>query len=159
MGIHDDVISHTGHHRAEIKAILNEGGRYRLALLALGLIAILELIFDHVIPYSPVGPIVVLAGSLLPLIAGVRAGRLARRLGEDGKYVGGFLYTAVVGGGVMFLFSGLLTLATASGGTRGGAVPPGSSVHLALNLSWPAAVISLASIAIGIRGYRRISKR
>jgi hypothetical protein len=129
---------------------------FRIAVLVLTLADFLGLILDSVISYTPTFPIVVLVNSLICLIAGTRANVLSRGTRELGGAVGGLAYSAVVGGGIMFLFSGFAAIAGAVGAKGSIAGQHGSL--LLLNLSWPAAVISLVAIGIGITAFRRIKK-
>jgi hypothetical protein len=129
----------------EIKAILREGSAYRLAVLILAL-AVGGCMMAHV-AYTPTVPLIELAGSLVALTAGIRAGQLARQAAGNGQYVGGFVYTAFIGGVIMFIAGGL--------GALGGAV---GHLPTQLNLSWPAAVISVISAVYSIRIYRSIPR-
>jgi hypothetical protein len=140
----------------EVKAILNEGGIYRLALAALAVAVIIGGALHNVIPYTPAFPLVVLAASLLSLISALRGGQLAKRLGPSARYVGGFLYVSIVGGGLMLIWS-VISAAVGATGSSGGIAGKGGSTLL-LNLSWPAAVICLVSIVHAIRVYRNIPR-
>jgi hypothetical protein len=129
----------------DVKAIPREAATYRLVLVALGLLTVIGVALSKVISYTPMVPLIVLAASLVSMAAAIRGGRLARHLDVDRKYVGGFLYTAIMGGIIMFIFSGA--------GTLGGAV---GHLALQLNLSWPAVVICVFSAVYGIHVYRNI---
>lgn len=140
----------------EIRATLNEGGIYRLALVALVVAVIIGGALHNVITYTPAFPLVAMAASLLCLVAALRGGQLARRLGASAKYVGGFLYVAIIGGGLMLIWS-VISTAVGATGSSGGLAGKGGSTLL-LNLSWPAAVICLISIVHAIRVYRHIPR-
>jgi hypothetical protein len=140
----------------EVKAILNEGGIYRLALAVLVVAVIIGAALHNVIAYTPAFPLVVLAASLLCLISALRGGQLAQRLGASAKYVGGFLYVSIVGGVLMLIWSVISTAVGATGSSGGFAGKDGST--LLLNLSWPAAVICLVSIVHAVRVYRNIPR-
>lgn len=127
--------------------------RFRVVVLVLTVVTLLGLILHNEITYAPAFPVVLLVDSLLCLIAGTRADWISRGFKQFGGAAGGLAYSAVVGGGIAFLFSAF-----------GASFGPGHSGHasswgnqaLLFNLSWPTMVISLIAIVFGIRTYRRI---
>jgi hypothetical protein len=137
-------------------------GIIRIVVLAVTLVVAFGLILHSVIPYSPTFPLVVLVNSLACLAVGLTANRVGGAAdgaaGQPGDAVGRLAYTAVVGGGLMLLFSGISAIFAAVGGGSGGIVGSHGSALL-LNLSWPAAVIALAALATGVRAYRRVGQR
>jgi hypothetical protein len=101
-------------------------------------------------------PVIVLVNSLICLAAGTRASLMSRAFQQAADVVGGLAYSAIVGGVLMLMWSVGAVISAIVGGTGGVAGPHGST--LLLNLSWPAAVISLVAIGFGIRANRRMKK-
>lgn len=143
-----------GEHSQYLRRVLLLSGKYRMAVLGLYTLAGLGLVLFSVIPYTPVFPLLVLAGALVSGAAGVRGRRFAYELDGDARWAGGFIYTAFLGGlvGLMFSLGGLV--ATAAGDSAG--IAPGGDRLVLLNISWPTVVISLAAMAIGAVAWRRI---
>jgi hypothetical protein len=152
----EDFASGTEQIRAVVESASRMAGWSRIAILVLTLADFLGAVLHDVIPYTPVFPIAALVDSLICLTVGTWANVLGRGSRQLGDAASGLAYSAVVGGGLMLLFSVAAAISAVVGGTGGVAGSHGST--LLLNLSWPAAVISLVAIGIGIRAYRRSKK-
>lgn len=150
----EDYASGMENVQARIESTRRIGVLFRITALVLSLVSLIGAILHSVISYTPVFPIIVLVNSLICLIAGTWAYRLSRGDQQFADSADGLAYTAVVGGGIMVMFSVAAAISAIVGGTGGVAGPHGGAVLL--NLSWPATVISLAALALGIRAHRRI---
>ena len=140
-----------------IESARRMGVRFRLTVLVLSLVILLGAILRNVIPYTPVFPVVVLGNALIALVAGVRANWISRGFQQFGGAAAGLAYTSATGGVIMLIFSGFSVVAGAVGGKNSIAGPHGSTLLMAL--SWPAVVISLVAIGIGIAAFRRIKQQ
>jgi hypothetical protein len=141
-------------HSNYLRRVLLLSGKYRMAVLGLYVAAGIGLVLFSVIPYTPVFPLLVLAGALVSAAAGVRGRQFAFALNGDARWAGGFIYTAFLGGLVGLMFSLGGTVSTALGDSGG--IAPGGDRMVLLNISWPTVVISLAAMAIGAIAWRRI---
>jgi hypothetical protein len=142
-----------------VAAVRREAIRFRLAALAAVLVyAIGGLILKNAIPFVPTFPLVLMIAAVICVTAAIRAGQLEPRLRGAGgavAYLGGLLYTAVIGPVVILVFSLIGTI----GGAIPTAAPHGGPKHIdaaLLNLSWPTVVICIISLVLALRIRRRI---
>lgn len=139
-----------------IESTRRMAARFRIAALALTLAALFGIILHSAIPYTPTFPMVVLVSSLACLVAGTRANWISQGFQQFDGVASGLARSAVTGGGIMLMWSSISAIAGIAGGKGSIAGQHGSA--LLLNLSWPAAVISLVAIGFGTRTYWRIRK-